>query len=320
MFADSNLVPCVVFAFNRPHKLQRILSALKTQDIERLIVFVDGPRGEGDVDRVEECKAIAQAVNWVDKELRYRERNRGLPGLSDNVTAIMRVHKAAVFVEDDCLPMPGFYAFMRLALSHYQPEKKVFSIGGYQPIPQKYFKNYPYSLVSSARFMCWGWATWQDRWELIIPYLSRHSELFDGLRNVPNVAGRDLAVMARACAQGTLRTWDVQVAISMLWLGQVQLLATRGLVRNIGLDGTGTHRFPKSDMYDRNVTEEPPEDIAWLQDVELNTGYAKRLVRFVDETAGRTLWSRVKRKVRRNAPSFVRRWYRLVRQSLGSPG
>lgn len=320
MSVCTHTVPCVVFAFNRPDKLQRILSALKSQDIERLILFVDGPRDERDVDPVEECKRIAEAVNWVDKELHFRDQNRGLPGLGDNIGTVLKAYRWGVFVEDDCLPMPGFYAFVRRALSHYESEKKVFSIGGYQPIRRKYFQNYPYSLVSSARFMCWGWATWQDRWELITPYLSRYSELFDGLRNVPNVAGRDLATMARACAQGTLRTWAVQVAISTLWLEQVHLLPTRGLVRNIGMDVSGTHRFPKSHMYDRNVTEEPAEDMAWLQNVELNTGYAKRLARFVDETAGRTLWSRVKRKVRRNAPSFVRRWYRLVRQSLGSPG
>ena len=89
-------------------------------------------------------------------------------------------------MEDDCLPMPGFYSFMRQALTCYESEKRVFSIGGYQPIPQEYFKGYPYSLVSTARFTCWGWATWQDRWELIRPYLAGYGELFDDLKYVPD--------------------------------------------------------------------------------------------------------------------------------------
>jgi GT2 family glycosyltransferase len=144
----TDVVPCVVFAFNRPDTLERVLAALRGQDIDRLIVFVDGPRNDADVELVEGSRAIAKAVDWVDRELHFGDQNRGLPGLSDNVSTVMSVYESAICVEDDCLPMPGFYSFMRRALSHYEPEKKVFSIGGYQYIPHKYFKEYPYSLVS----------------------------------------------------------------------------------------------------------------------------------------------------------------------------
>jgi len=317
MCTNENTVPCVVFAFNRPDKLQRVLSALRTQDIDRLIVFVDGPRDDVDVDLVEQCRAIARGVDWVDKELHFGEQNRGLPGLSDTVSTVMNVYKAAVFVEDDCLPMPGFYSFMRRALSHYEPEKKVLSIGGYQPIPQEYFKNYPYSLVSCARFLCWGWATWQDRWELITPYLSRYWELFDGLTNVPDVAGHDLAGMARACAEGRSKTWDVQVAISMLWLEKVQLLPTRGLVRNIGV-GSGTHggggRRAQRRQH-RNVYEHSLEEIVWLENVEMNGDYAERLKQFVkgpDQTPWRKFWHRIEVKLRRKVPGFIKSWLRKL--------
>ncbi len=43
MPSDAGIVPCVVFAYKRPNKMERILAALQTQDIDRLIVFVDGP-------------------------------------------------------------------------------------------------------------------------------------------------------------------------------------------------------------------------------------------------------------------------------------
>lgn len=317
MHANANIVPCAVFAFNRPDKLERVLAALRTQDIDRLIVFVDGPRDDADVELVERCRATARDVDWVDKELHLREQNRGLPGLSDNVSTVLNVYKLAVFVEDDCLPMPGFYSFMRRALSHYQPEKKVFSIGGYQPIPLRYFKNYPYSLVSSARFLCWGWATWQDRWELITPYLSRYWELFDGLTNGPDVAGHDLA-MARKHAQGRAQSWDIKVAISMLWLEQVQLLPTKGLVRNIGV-GSGTHKGSRSSRrraqrrQNRNVYEHSLKNIVWLGNVELNSDYAEKLKQFV-ESAGRSPWSkfwhRAEVKLRCKAPRFIKDWLR----------
>ena len=88
MPANENVIPCAVFAFNRPDKLERVLAALKTQDIDRLIVFVDGPRDDADIELVEQCRAIARGVDWVDKELHFGEQNRGLPGLSDNVSTV----------------------------------------------------------------------------------------------------------------------------------------------------------------------------------------------------------------------------------------
>ncbi len=298
----QDLVPCVVFAFNRPDKLQRVLAAMKTQDIDRLIVFVDGPRDDADVELVERCRTIAREVDWVDRQLHFGEQNRGLPGLSDNISTVMNAYKAAVFVEDDCLPMPGFYSFMQQALIHYEDKKKVFSIAGCQPIPRKCFKNYPYSLVSSARFLCWGWATWHDRWELISPYLSRYYELFDDLTKVPDVAGNDLAVMARACADGKLETWDVQVAISTLWLEQVHLLPIRGLIRNIGHDGSGVHgRSPRhsTSRHNKNVYRRSLGKIGWLENVEPNSDYAERLKQFVSAvTAGGSYWGRVKDRLR----------------------
>jgi hypothetical protein len=298
--ANRDITPCVVFAFNRPDKLQRVLSALKTQDVDRLIVFVDGPRSDAEVGLVEKCKAIAKEVNWVEKELHFAEQNRGLPALSDNMSMVLNLYKSAVFVEDDCLPMPGFYSFMRRALDHYESEKRVFSIGGYQPIPEKYFNKYPYSLISSARFWCWGWATWQDRWKSIAPHLPRYLELFGDWKNVPNIAGQDIPMMVKACAEGREKSWDINVAVCMLWLKQVQLLPTRGLVQNIGTED-GTHASSGSrsqDKQNRNVYEQVLNNIVWLDDVEINKYYAEELKRFVSSgnqlPRCRRLWQAVK--------------------------
>lgn len=284
MSIDRTAVPCVVFAFNRPDKLQLILEALRTQNIDRLIVFVDGPRNDAEAELVEQCKAIAREVNWVDKELHFAEQNRGLPALSDNMSMVLNSYKSAIFVEDDCLPMPGFYSFMRRALDHYESEKRVFSIGGYQPIPESFFKNYPYSLVSSARFLCWGWATWQDRWKSIAPHLPRYLELFGGWRNVPDVAGEDIPSMVRACEEGKEKSWDINVAVCMLWLGQVQLLPTKGLVRNVGLEGGGTHgvwSHTQQELLTRNVYEHSLDNIIWLNNVAINNAYGAALRRYM---------------------------------------
>ena len=312
-------IPCVVFAFNRPDKLQRILEALRPQNIDRLIVFVDGPRNDREALSVEHCRAIARSVDWVDKELVLREHNRGLAGLSENMSTVMESYKSAVFLEDDCLPMPAFYDFMRQALSHYEPEKRVFSIGGYQPISEGYFKDYPYSLVSSARFWPWGWATWQDRWRAVAPLLPRCLELFGNWQKVPLTAGPDVPLLVRSCVEGRRSSrdlWDINVQVYMLSLGLVQLLPVKGLVRNIGLD-SGSHfqDMPpgQETLYQRNFYAHPLDNIVWLDNIEVDQEFAGEYHKLLSSSPSPSLVQTLKSLMRQLAQ---RRFGQLTRSGV----
>lgn len=66
---NENITPCVLAAFNRPDKLDHVLGALRDQDIDHLIVFVDGPRDEADVELVERCRAIGHVQFEVSQAM-----------------------------------------------------------------------------------------------------------------------------------------------------------------------------------------------------------------------------------------------------------
>ena len=56
------LAPLIVFAFNRPDTLQNTLSSLRRNDLAKdteLFVFVDGPRNDSDVEKIERVR-----VSW----------------------------------------------------------------------------------------------------------------------------------------------------------------------------------------------------------------------------------------------------------------
>jgi len=186
--------------------------------------------------------------------------------------------------------MPGYCQFMRQALERYLDLVEVFSIGAYQPLTKRAFQENPHSLISSARFNCWGWATWRDRWQKLVPEVRVYAELFDELRNVPEIAGPDLPRVARAMASGAMpESWDTKVAIACLNQGLVHLEATRGLVRNIGLDRSGVHGsfrgiFRDWIVHNWNVGKEMPPDLVWLNNVEVNQEYMHRLQMFVSES------------------------------------
>jgi hypothetical protein len=187
---------------------------------------------------------------------------------------------------------------MRQALAHYQPNGDVFAIGGYQPLRWQHFRCDPSPVMSTWRFTCWGWATWSDRWKALRPYREGFAELFDYLTDVPDCAGSDLQGMAQAVSTGHLATWDVQVSIAMLWVRQVMLLPTRGLVRNIGL-AEGTHGGGDyHPFHNRNVWEGGWIDCpTWLDDVMPRDRYVRPLQELIQRLQQPELFTRGRRRV-----------------------
>jgi len=298
----SSTIPCVIFGFNRPDFLEQVLDSLKRQNISKLIIFIDGPRDKSDINLVEQSCEVAHRVDWTETEFVFKQENGGLLGIADNITRILSEYQAAVFVEDDCLPMPAFYSFMCAALRQFEHNKQVFSIGGYQIVEPEFFKDYSYSVVSGARFMCWGWATWKDRWELVRSYSQTYTTLFDNLNNVPGYAGCDIPTTARACALGAEQTWDTPVAITTLWLKQVHLIAVRGLIKNLGNSGTGTHDGTNyAHFHGRNVWQAPLENLMWPDDASLNKAYLDEVMKLLDTIFKNTppsLLSRIAGKIK----------------------
>ncbi len=307
------MVPCVLFAYNRPDKFARVVSAMRTQNVDRIVVFIDGPRDRSIAGKVKECRRIAKGIDWVSVDYVFKERNEGLAGIINNIGAVFRSYDSAVFVEDDCLPMPAFYSFMKRALRHYADDTRVFSVGGYQQISGDFFKSFPYSFVSSARFMCWGWASWRNRWESIAPCLSKDRADIADYCNIPDTAGDDLPLFARRFSRGARRlwetsSWDIRVAILSLYFEKVHLLTTRGLIKNIGLDAGVHFKAYESDkgFYNRNVYEGEIANIRWLRDTRLHDEYNKRLKASVDSTRNYFL-EKIGRTSAKRQPRYVGR-------------
>ena|GEM_PF-3046171 len=280
--------PCVIFAFNRPAFLKRVLGSLKDQGVKNLFIFVDAPRHASEQIKVEACHSIAKNIGWADTKTTFHDQHKGFVGIIENIREVFRDYEEAIFLEDDCFPMPGFFGFMREALARYGPYENVFSIGGYQPVSKTFFKNHPYSLVVSPRFMCWGWATWKHQWRQMDSILPDFPTMFDGLKGLGNIAGSDLPPMACACATGKAFSWAVPVSVAMLWLEKFQLLPIAGLVKNIGM-GTGTHRkkgvasiWWRRWLQRRNLYTGKMQNPSWPNRIGLDDDYADRYRSFVD--------------------------------------
>jgi len=229
----------VIFAFNRPDYLTQVLDALRPQEVDNLLVFVDGPRNDAEAKLTTSCTDLARSVKWCRTDVIDRESNTGLGGILDSISGTFERFERAIFIEDDCLPMLGFTNYMLAGLDYYEKSKDVFSIAGYQPIRKGVFQKWPYAAIPSYRFQCWGWASWRDRWEELRPLLPEFWRFFNRLEDVPAQAiGSDIPPAARACARGETDTWDVRVAIATLFAGKRHIHPVQGLVRNLDRKST----------------------------------------------------------------------------------
>ncbi len=127
-----------------------------------------------------------------------------------------------------------------------QMSPKVASIHAYQPpikgpVPETFF-------LPGAD--CWGWATWSRAWHgaadgaKLLESLRRHPQRgrFDYIGTYPNTK------MLKDYIGGRNNSWAIRWHASTFTAGMFTLHPGKTLVRNIGLDGSGTHCTDDDDL------------------------------------------------------------------------
>src|SRR5690349_3989866 len=118
------LAPIALFAYNRPEHLSRTLQALKACPLasdSELYLFVDGPRGDVDRPKVDQVRAVAQAITGFKRlQVQERQENHGLSrSIVAGVTALSKSHGRVIVLEDDIVVARGFLSFMIQALRRF---------------------------------------------------------------------------------------------------------------------------------------------------------------------------------------------------------
>lgn len=238
--------PIVVFAYNRPDHLQRTLTALRQNplaDQSDLFIYCDGAKAPHQQATVDATRAVADAITGFAKiTVIKRESNWGLAkNIVDGVTQIVQDYGRIIVVEDDILTSPHFLTYMNGALDLYDGNPKVACISGWcfphdVPNPPETF------FLKGAD--CWGWATWADKWAIYNP------DAEGMLKNIRHenkakefdIGGHyDYTAMLRDAARGRNNSWAIRWYASAFLRDMYCLYPGYSLVKNIGLDGSGTH-------------------------------------------------------------------------------
>jgi len=245
-----DFAPIALFVYNRPEHTKRTLDALSKNiyaDQSILYIFSDGPKDNAaseELEKINQTRALLKNKQWC-KEVIIKERKNNL-GLANSVisgvTEIVNHYGSIIVLEDDILTGKGFLKYMNDALNMYQNSSLVGCIHGWN-------YNFADTENSESTFFlkgadCWGWATWSRAWELfesdgkkLLDNIKRNKMEFDFDRR----STHKYVEMLEDQIHGRNNSWFIRFHASLFLTGKFCLHPTRSIVKNIGLDGSGTH-------------------------------------------------------------------------------
>lgn len=242
---NSRLAPVALFAFRRPKHTQKVVDALLRSALAvetDLIAFIDGPITAEDQEDVRKVTETLEAVDGFRSITIHKSpRNRGLSSsIVGGISSVLAEHDRVIVLEDDIVVSPYFLEFMNSGLAEYSNDRNVASIHGYcypvgRPLPELFF-------LRGAD--CWGWATWARAWSHFNP---SGQESLDALKRTDQLRDFDLGGSApfskllKGQIQGTNDSWAIRWHASAFLSNMLTLYPGTSLVRNIGIDGSGTH-------------------------------------------------------------------------------
>ena len=296
--------PIVLFTYNRSWHTRRTIEALQKNHLANesvIFIFSDGPKTEEDEPKVEEVRKFLKTIQGFKQiEIIEREKNWGLAkNIIDGVTKVVNEYGTIIVLEDDLVTSPYFLTYMNKALEMYQHEEKVASISGYVyplPHPEKLPETF---FIRGAD--CWGWATWKRAWQYFEPdgkkllaLLNKRKEcrLFDFNGSYPYTR------MLKDQIKGKNNSWAIRWYASTFLNNMLTLYPRKSLVRNIGLDDSGTH-CSTIDVFDGEVFHEIVlEKIPVVENKDARLQFEIYL-RNVSGISIKRIWSFIKKKWRR---------------------
>jgi hypothetical protein len=242
-----NLAPIILFVFNRPEHTKKTLESLKKNLLSSssdLFIFSDGPRNEFDIPNVLMVRnVISNLDGFRSVSIRESKINCGLANsVISGVSEIIRKFDKAIIIEDDLIFSPFFLKYTNEALSRYENDKRIFSIGGFSPPIEMPNALYGDSYLS-YRCCTWGWATWRNRWDKVDWAVSDYEDFIANGEAINrfNRGGDDMSQILRLQMNGEISSWGIRWDYAHFKNNGYCFRPAYSIVKSTGNDGSGIH-------------------------------------------------------------------------------
>ncbi|AOS45749.1 hypothetical protein Verru16b_02836 [Lacunisphaera limnophila] len=238
--------PVLFLIFNRPAETQRVLEGILAAGVRQLYVAADGPRPAVPGDAAQ-CAAARALIPATTGELvvhrLFRTENLGCrAAVAGALDWFFDREPHGIVLEDDCLPLPGFFPYMAWALGRFAGDTRIWHVAG---MGMENSRGEPAALAPMP--FIWGWGTWRDRWQHYRVDLTATDVEFRRLvtAHLTTAQRREHWLEKfQATRAGAINTWDYQWVYTLWQAGGQALIPAASLVENIGFTAQATHTVP----------------------------------------------------------------------------
>lgn len=249
--------PILLLGFNRPDLLEQQLQRVLRLDAEHIYIAIDGPRAKNESDvqaNIQIRKVCAEFKTHTPIHCLFQEKNLGCRlGVSTAITWFFSKVKDGIILEDDCAVDPSFFTFAEELLHKYKDDHRIWQISAANFTPSSDVKT---SYRFSMHPLCWGWATWRDRWDAYDIEMAEWEERKDQIlsRFHTKRSRQYWNNIFQSMYDKKIDTWDYQWIYSIWKNDGVSVIPSVNLVSNIGFDDRATHtKFSLSPLAHRKT-------------------------------------------------------------------
>lgn len=253
-------VAVLVLFFNRPELLKKLFEQIKAARPSRLLLYQDGPRNEGDLKQMEQCRAVVadDNIDWECTVHRnYREENSGCdPSSYYSIKWAFSLYDKCIKFEDDDVPSLSFFPFCKEMLDRYEHDRRISIISGMNYDEKT--PNVPYDYFFTTTFSINGWATWRrvvDEWD---------DGTYSFLDDVYNIHQLDALIKERKYQQNFLKFchyhrstgkayYETIFHASIFFNSGLSIIPRVNLISNAGASDEGVHYSGSNDDLPRAV-------------------------------------------------------------------
>ena len=228
-----------LLAYNRPNHLKSVLDSIIKEKVKSINIYIDGPANKEIFNNQKKIfKLLKTYQSKIFINTIKQDKNNGLAfSVTNAVTTELKNNDAVILLEDDCVPLKGFFEYMISGLTKYKSKKNIRSICSYNNLETK--SDFAFFL---KRFNPWGWATWKDRWE------KHNFEIKNTIDQIKNTGSLDsLPLDLKSYCEnsqiinGKQDIWSLSWTLTHYLDNSLILFPSHSLIKNIGFDGSGVH-------------------------------------------------------------------------------
>ena len=244
----SSFSPVVMFVHARLEHTSKTVKSLSEciyADSTELIIYSDGARNVKEQIEVDAVRSFLYSLNSF-KSIKVIERDYNF-GLAKNifngVSEVLTQYKKAIILEDDMEFNRLFLRYMNYNLIKYENDDYVWQISGWSPAVNNQIKPEEFFVYKSQLMPCWGWATWEKKWEKCITDPGQLLGEFTLKSKFSFNLGMRYPFFSHLIGNymRANSTWAVFWYATAFINNGGSICPSRSMVRNIGSDGSGSH-------------------------------------------------------------------------------